>query len=588
MPSTNDRGHERVALYMRTSSDEQREAGTIQTQAEVLRARAERMDLEIVKTYADDGVSGVTPLHERPAGQTLLADAKVGKFDTVLVYKLDRLARTQLGILDAADRLERMGVALRSATEHYETATPQGRLMFQMLGSFAEFEKSNINERTRDGLYRAHRSGRHLAPVPFGYRAGEDGRLLVVEVEAQVVEQVFENIAAGASLYSEAERLNALGVRPPSAKYESGKKRYVAKSWRAPTLRGIIRQTAYSGKRTVKLATGETIQQETSAIVSADLQRRAIDRLEENRRYSGGRPHRNYLLRGLVECEVCGCSCVGRNHPRHGKPYYYYRCGDDHPTRGNRAPRGHAPYVQAPWLEETVWSDVRQFLCNPGAVLERIREQRESGAEKAELEERKADLIKRLREVERERDRLLDLYVTGEINTDWLTSHVRDRENKTANLKVLLVGIEDDLAHQHEQAAQAESAASWLVTLASRVEEVEENTEEALEKRRELIRLLVEKVTVGRDETGQVRVHITYRFGPPEPADEAEVSVYGDNYASAPLTTSAFCSALKRDSGSSRYSGIPPRSSESKPTTSSSHEVGAKAVARAYSRASSP
>jgi site-specific DNA recombinase len=151
MPSTNGHGPkpERVALYMRTSSDEQREAGTINTQDGVLRTYAARMGYEIVETYADDGVSGVTPLHERTAGRKLLSDAKEGKFDTVLVYKLDRLARTQLGILDAADRLERMGVALRSATEHYETATPQGRLMFQMLGSFAEFEKSNINERTR-------------------------------------------------------------------------------------------------------------------------------------------------------------------------------------------------------------------------------------------------------------------------------------------------------------------------------------------------------------------------------------------------------------------------------------------------------
>ncbi len=231
MPSTSSRGSEaeRVALYMRTSSDEQR-------------AHARRMGFEVVEPYADDGVSGVIPLHERPAGARLLRDAREGRFQTVLVYKLDRLARTQLGILDAADRLERMGVALRSATEHYETATPQGRLMFQMLGSFAEFEKSNINERTRDGLYRAHRSGRHLAPVPFGYRANEDGRLEIVPEEEEVVSEIISNIASGSTLYSEAARLNALGLPPPSAKYESGKKRYVAKSWSVPTLRGIVRQ----------------------------------------------------------------------------------------------------------------------------------------------------------------------------------------------------------------------------------------------------------------------------------------------------------------------------------------------------------
>jgi site-specific DNA recombinase len=211
--STNGHGSkpERVALYLRVSSEEQRDAGTIQTQDEASRLHAGRTGFEIVETYADDGVSGVIPLHEREAGARLLAAAKRGKFDTVLVYKLDRLGRTQLGILDAADRLERMGVALRSATEHYETATPQGRLMFQMLGSFAEFEKSNINERTRDGLYRAHRSGRHLAPVPYGYRANEDGRLEIVPEEAEVVRQIISNIAGGSTLYGEADRLNTLG-----------------------------------------------------------------------------------------------------------------------------------------------------------------------------------------------------------------------------------------------------------------------------------------------------------------------------------------------------------------------------------------
>ena len=127
MPSTN--GHatnpDRVALYMRVSSEEQRDLGTIQTQSDSLTRHAAACGFEVSEVYAD-GVSGTIPLHERPVGRRLLEDAKEGKFQSVFVYKLDRLGRTQLGILDAADRLERLGVALRSATEHYETATPQG------------------------------------------------------------------------------------------------------------------------------------------------------------------------------------------------------------------------------------------------------------------------------------------------------------------------------------------------------------------------------------------------------------------------------------------------------------------------------
>jgi site-specific DNA recombinase len=224
MPSTNGHGAkpERIALYLRVSSEEQREAGTIQTQRESLERYAAQREFEVVELYADDGVSGTFLLHERLEGKRLLEDAKEGNFETVLVYKLDRLGRTQLGILDAADRLERLGVALRSATEHYETATPQGRLMFQMLGSFSEFERSTIKQRTRDGLHREYREGHYMGRAPFGYLADEHGHLQVVPEEAEIVRQIFGRIAAGGTLYSVAARLNDLGVRPPSWKYPGG------------------------------------------------------------------------------------------------------------------------------------------------------------------------------------------------------------------------------------------------------------------------------------------------------------------------------------------------------------------------------
>ena len=166
---------ERVALYMRVSSEEQRERETIETQREALERSAEKSGFEVVETYADDGISGTIPLHERPAGRRLLEDAKADTFETVLVYRLDRLGRTQLGILDAADRLERMGVALRSSTENFETVTPGGRLFFQLLGSFAEFERGSIRQRTRDGLHRAYRNGRQTGTIPYAYTIAGDG-----------------------------------------------------------------------------------------------------------------------------------------------------------------------------------------------------------------------------------------------------------------------------------------------------------------------------------------------------------------------------------------------------------------------------
>src|SRR5215213_10600879 len=118
MPSTNGHGSkpEPVALYLRVSSEEQRDRETIEIQDDFLEQYRALYDLEVADVYKDDGISGTIPLHERPEGRRLLEDAKAGNFDTVLVYKLDRLGRTLLVIVDAHDRLAEAGVALRSAT----------------------------------------------------------------------------------------------------------------------------------------------------------------------------------------------------------------------------------------------------------------------------------------------------------------------------------------------------------------------------------------------------------------------------------------------------------------------------------------
>src|SRR5215207_944298 len=232
MPSTNGHGSPsdtgKVALYLRVSSDEQRDRESIKTQREFFDQYCELYGLEVTEIYADDGVSGTIPLHERPEGRRLLEDARAEKFETLLVYRLDRLGRSLLVIVDAHDRLQATGASLRSATEPIDTSNPSGRLIFQMLASFAEYERQTIGERTRAGLHRAYRNGKHLGRIPYGYDINEDGAFEVVEHEARVVREIVANVAAGASLYSEAVRLNdqdgphldanTVGSREPTAR----------------------------------------------------------------------------------------------------------------------------------------------------------------------------------------------------------------------------------------------------------------------------------------------------------------------------------------------------------------------------------
>jgi site-specific DNA recombinase len=100
---------EKVALYMRVSSEEQRHRETIELQREFLKDYCQLYGFEIAEIYADDGVSGTIPMHGRVEGKRLLDDAKAGRFDAVLVYKLDRLGRSLLVIVDAHDRLDAAG-----------------------------------------------------------------------------------------------------------------------------------------------------------------------------------------------------------------------------------------------------------------------------------------------------------------------------------------------------------------------------------------------------------------------------------------------------------------------------------------------
>src|SRR5918998_4259338 len=192
MPNTN--GHspesERVALCLRVSSEEQRDRETIKIQRDFLKEYCRLYGLDVTGVYADDGVSGTIPLHERTEGRRLLKAAREGKSQTVLLYRLDRLGRSLLVIVDAHDRLQNAGVALRSATEPIDTSTPSGRLIFQMLASFAEYERETIRERTRAGLHRAYRGGKHFGRIPYGYRATEAARLEVEAAEAEIVREI--------------------------------------------------------------------------------------------------------------------------------------------------------------------------------------------------------------------------------------------------------------------------------------------------------------------------------------------------------------------------------------------------------------
>lgn len=140
----------RVATYARISTDEERQPFSLGAQAEKLSAYISTQPGWVLARSYTDQMTGKSL--ERPGLQRALSDARGGRYDLLLVFKVDRLARSTSGLLLILEELQAAGVAFRSASEPFDTSTAAGRMMLQMLGVFAEFEREMIVERTKMGL----------------------------------------------------------------------------------------------------------------------------------------------------------------------------------------------------------------------------------------------------------------------------------------------------------------------------------------------------------------------------------------------------------------------------------------------------
>ncbi|HYW90559.1 MAG TPA: recombinase family protein, partial [Chloroflexota bacterium] len=148
----------RVAFYVRVSSEEQAERATARNQVDFLRKKyAPNFEpdslepMQFVGMFVDDGWSGALPLEDRPEGRRLLELVHARGVDLVVCYRLDRLGRKLTVLLDANVAFERFDVAIMSATEPFDTRTPIGQFLFQLLGSMAQLERETIRERVTMG-----------------------------------------------------------------------------------------------------------------------------------------------------------------------------------------------------------------------------------------------------------------------------------------------------------------------------------------------------------------------------------------------------------------------------------------------------
>ena len=379
-----------VAVYVRVSTEEQRERQSIVTQREFASRYCDLHQLPVYQTYADDGVSGTVPLELRPSVIQLLEDARHHKFDQLLVYKLDRLGRETRLILNAVAELEKLGVRVRSMTEEFDTATATGRLMLTMLSGFAAHEREVIRERSVEGTNRLAAAGAWMGGVvPYGYRKeGErgQGRLVISEEpipgfdtsEAGIVRAIFRmNAVERKSCQKIADHLNRMGFPCGSAQnaneVQSGKRnRRTATVWRPSHIRNMIVSRTYMGehvfgKRT-KNRNRKVIVREVPAIVSSDVWEVAQKVLRSNQIMSKRNVRQPYLLRGLIKCSLCGLTFSGMRMKAPQRDHYY-RCNGRQFARGLYGLSGKkcpSKSLNGDYLERLVWADIESFLRDPG------------------------------------------------------------------------------------------------------------------------------------------------------------------------------------------------------------------------------
>jgi DNA invertase Pin-like site-specific DNA recombinase len=153
----------RAAIYLRVSTVDQ----TTANQEQALLEAAKRSGLEIVKVYRDHGISGAKGREKRPDFDALCRDATKRQFDVVMAWSVDRLGRSLQDLVSFLSELHALGIDLFLHQQGLDTRTPAGKAMFGMMGVFAEFERSIIQERVRAGLRRAKREGKRLGRPPI-------------------------------------------------------------------------------------------------------------------------------------------------------------------------------------------------------------------------------------------------------------------------------------------------------------------------------------------------------------------------------------------------------------------------------------
>ena len=407
----------RVGLYPRVSGHEQEDNYSIPEQIDRMKKYCESRDWMVYKIYTDSGFTGSNM--DRPGLQDLMKDVENGKLDMVLVYKLDRLSRSQKDTLYLIeDVFDKHGVGFTSMTENFDTSSPFGKAVLGVLAVFAQLEREKIKERTMMGKDSRAQEGKWHggAVVPIGYDYVDD-HLVINEYEAMQLREIADLFLSGTPIRTIERVITEKGYR-----HKHG-------TWAASVIRRLLASPVYIGKikHRDKLYDGmhePIFDIETFGFIQ--------DLLKERREQHGTTRAHQSLLGGILYCKNCGARYARQSY--NGK-FYAYMCYSrskkmkkmiKDPTCKNK---NHKVEV----LEPAIIEEIHKLAIDPNRV-EEVRENRPE----SDVAEKIKSINSEIAKIETQISKMMDLYALGTIDLDVISEKVADlNTTKTALTKEL-------------------------------------------------------------------------------------------------------------------------------------------------------
>ena len=502
---------QRAAIYARVSDKSQDgdDKTSISEQVGEMEAYCERRGLTVAARYQEVGKGWSK---KRPEFQRMLADAKTGRFDTIVCWKSDRLSRGMYPAAALMEVVEAHQIRLEAVMDAVDMKT------FGLMAAIGKIELDNFRERAAMGKRGSAKQGRIPAGrLPYGYRIGDDGKPEIVEAGAEIVRRIFRMyVHEGMGAPSIAWQLVDEGIPAPG----SGERWYQANIHRLlanATYKGVW---SYGQTRQVLTEQGTKVYEQPRDTwidipVAPIVDEETWDRAQKLKKQRLKRSKRNtrmfYLLQHLVMCAECGMMLGAKGtrfttHRRNGKVYRYdfpdnprryYMCGG---MQRHRLSCREKPYIRAERLEERVWSEVKRVLQNPDLIVAGIEtvDDRESNG----LAEEVARAERELRSVQMEEDRAIRLYVSGKITEEQLDLQCKFITERLESLRTKLDDYRAREASGAEKRALMETVLAWAGEVGEGLDEL------APEQRREVLQLVVEQVMIDRDNNMDVTLAI--------------------------------------------------------------------------------